>query len=65
METSQPAGVKHVGMKYRIVFINGRDLNIFDVQDVNLDGQWNRYTDGRGVLYLVDPAKVNYIEVKP
>jgi hypothetical protein len=51
-------------MKLRIVFQSGRDLNIFDCVEQNLDGSWNRYTDSKGRQYIVDPAKVNYIEVK-
>ena len=53
-----------VGKKLRVVFSSGRDLNIFDVQDMNVDGQWWRITDGKSRLYVVDPAKVNYTEQK-
>lgn len=53
-----------VGKKLRVVFTKGRDLNIFNVADFNVDGQWWRVTDGEGRLYVIDPAKVNYTEQK-
>jgi hypothetical protein len=61
---NEPIAEKTRGMKIRVVFTEGRDLNIFDVQDFNIDGQWWRITDGQGRLYVIDPAKVNYSEQK-
>lgn len=58
------SGIDITGKKMRIVFKKGRDLNIFNVQTMNVDGQWWRITDGDGHLYVVDPAKVNYTETK-
>ena len=51
-------------MKYRYVFKTGRDLNIFDVAEVNLDGQWHRVTDSTGRMFIINAAEVNYIEHK-
>lgn len=61
---AQGIAQKTKGKKIRVVFQQGRDLNIFDVQDFNIDGQWYRITDGQGRLYVIDPAKVNYTEQK-
>ncbi len=58
------SGIDITGKKMRIVFGKGRDLNIFNVQTMNVDGQWWRITDGDGHLYVVDPKKVNYTETK-
>ncbi len=58
------SGIDITGKKMRIVFAKGRDLNIFNVQTMNVDGQWWRITDGDGVLHVVDPKKVNYTETK-
>lgn len=52
------------GKKCRIVFKEGRDLNIFDIADYNVDGQWWRITDSKGRLYVVNPEHVNYSEQK-
>ncbi|QXP44075.1 hypothetical protein [Stappia phage SI01] len=52
------------GKKIRIVFKAGRDLNIFGVKNVNVDGQWWRITDEEDRLYVVNPAQVNYTEQK-
>ena len=47
--------------KRKVVFGNaGRDLNLHDVLEINLDGQWWRIKTADGKLVLVDPAKVNY-----
>lgn len=56
------SGIVIQGKKIRIVFKEGRDLNIFDIQSFNVDGQWWRITSGEGRFYIVDPAKVNYTE---
>lgn len=70
MKTAQTAkqaarsGIDITGKKMRIVFGKGRDLNIFNVQTMNVDGQWWRITDGDGHLYVIDPKKVNYTETK-
>ena len=70
MKTAQTAkqaarsGIDITGKKMRIVFAKGRDLNIFNVQTMNVDGQWWRITDGDGHLYVIDPKKVNYTETK-
>lgn len=58
------SGFDIVGKKVRIVFTQGRDLNIFNIQSFNVDGQWWRITDGDGHNFVVDPAKVNYTETK-
>lgn len=58
------SGIDITGKKMRIVFAKGRDLNIFNVQTMNVDGQWWRITDGDGHLYVIDPKKVNYTETK-
>lgn len=58
------AGLPVQGKKMRIVFKKGRDLNIFGLKHMNVDGQWWRITDSEGRLYIVDPAKVNYTETK-
>ena len=58
------AGIDITGKKMRIVFKKGRDLNIFNVQTMNVDGQWCLITDGDGHMYVVDPIKVNYMETK-
>ena len=58
------SGIDITGKKMRIVFGKGRDLNIFNVQTMNVDGQWWRITDGDGHLYVIDPKKVNYTETK-
>lgn len=50
--------------KLRIVFKQGRDLNIFGVVNTNLDGSWWRFTDDQGRLYIVNPDNVNYQEQK-
>ena len=63
-ETAKADLPKPPGKHYRIVFREGRDLNIFGVKDVNVDGQALRYTDHRDRLYIVYPAQVNYMEVK-
>lgn len=55
---------KPAGKHYRIVFREGRDLNIFGVKDVNIDGQALRYTDHKDRMYIVYPEQVNYMEVK-
>lgn len=58
------SGIDFKGKKIRIVFAEGRDLNVFDVQSFNVDGQWWRITDAKGAFYVVDPTKVNYTETK-
>lgn len=52
-------------MKMRVVFKQGRDLNIFRVRETNLKGQWNRYYDADERMYIVNPDSVNYIELSP
>lgn len=59
-----PIEVKTLGKKVRIVFKQGRDLNIFNVTDFNVDGSWWRITDGQGRLYVINPDNVNYQEQK-
>ena len=46
--------------KRKVVFQQGRDLNIRNVLEVNLDGSWWRIKNAEGQLILVDPSKVNY-----
>ncbi|QWY83588.1 hypothetical protein [Rhizobium phage RHph_X2_26] len=48
----------------RVVFKEGRDLNIHNVVKINLDGSWWRIWDEEGRFFLIDPNKVNYVEVK-
>lgn len=62
--TARNNGFVAIGKKMRIVFNTGRDLNVFNVQSFNVDGQWWRITDGEGRFFVVDPAKVNYTETK-
>lgn len=47
----------------RIVFKQGRDLNLFDVVQVNLNGSWWRIYTADGVMHLVNPAEVNYADI--
>lgn len=47
----------------KVVFEQGRDLNLRDVQKVNLDGQWQRVFTADGKLHLINSAKVNYITI--
>jgi hypothetical protein len=49
--------------KRKVVFAEGRDLNLRDVIEVNLEGSWWRIKTNDGKLYLVDPAKVNYAAI--
>ncbi|QIG68425.1 hypothetical protein EVB62_023 [Rhizobium phage RHph_TM33] len=49
--------------KRKIVFSEGRDLNLRDVTSVNLDGQWHRVTCADGSFYLVNPDRINYIKI--
>ncbi len=62
--TARNGGFEARGKKMRIVFREGRDLNIFKLASFNVDGQWWRITDEAGNFYVVDPAKVNYTETK-
>ena len=47
----------------KIVFCTGRDLNLRDVLEVNVEGSWWRIKTKDGKLHLVDPAKVNYASI--
>lgn len=49
--------------KRKVVFKEGRDLNLRDVVSVNLDGQWHRITTADGKLHLVNPDHINYITI--
>ncbi|QOE32089.1 hypothetical protein CPT_Palo_030 [Rhizobium phage Palo] len=49
--------------KRKVVFSEGRDLNLRNVQSVNLDGQWHRVATEDGSLYLVNPDHINYIKI--
>lgn len=49
--------------KRKIVFQQGRDLNLRDVLEVNVEGSWWRIYTADGKLHLVDPSKVNYASI--
>lgn len=49
--------------KRKIVFAQGRDLNLRDVLEVNVEGSWWRIKTADGKLHLIDPAKVNYASI--
>lgn len=47
----------------KIVFQQGRDLNLREVLEVNVEGSWWRIKTKDGKLHLIDPAKVNYATI--
>lgn len=57
-EVGRPVIAKRV----RVVFKEGRDLNLFNVVEINLDGEATRYADERGRTYTVNREAVNYVE---
>lgn len=62
MGTVSPA--KPPGKHIRVVFSDGRDLNIFGVTEELLGGSVLRFTDHAGSVFVVFPEKVNYMENK-
>jgi hypothetical protein len=49
--------------KRKVVFQQGRDLNLRDVVEINLDGQWWRVKTADGKLHIVNADKVNYATI--
>lgn len=49
---------KPKGLQISYRFIDGQQLNLFGVTDVNVTGTWYRVTDHEGSLFIIDPAKV-------
>ncbi len=56
--------VKPKGLHCRYVFANGKHLNIFNVQDINVDGEWFRVKDHNNRLYVINKEAVLYVEQK-
>ncbi|AUZ94735.1 hypothetical protein HOR97_gp17 [Agrobacterium phage Atu_ph03] len=59
-----PPMTKPRGLHCRYVFADGKHLNIFGVQDINVDGEWYRVRDGKGSLFIINKDAVLYIEQK-
>ncbi len=55
---------KPKGLHCRYVFTTGKHLNIFGVQDINLDGEWYRVIDHKDTLHVINKDLVLYIEQK-
>ena len=49
--------------KRKIVFEEGRDLNLRNVLEVDVSGQWTRIKTADGMFHLVNSAKVNYMSI--
>lgn len=49
--------------KRKIVFAQGRDLNLRDVLSIDVGGQWWRVKTADGKLHLVNAANVNYATI--
>lgn len=49
--------------KRKIVFEQGRDLNLRDVKEIDVGGQWLRVKTLDGGFHLINSAKVNYMSI--
>lgn len=59
-----PSLARPKGEHVRVVFKEGRDLNIFGVVDTNVQGGTIRYKDHAGDTFIVYPEAVNYLQIK-
>lgn len=49
--------------KRKVVFAQGRDLNLRDVLSIDVGGQWWRVKTADGKLHLVNAVNVNYATI--
>lgn len=49
--------------KRKVVFAQGRDLNLRDVVSIDVGGQWWRVKTADSKLHLVNAANVNYATI--
>lgn len=63
MNCTGPIGEEARGKWTKIVFKQGREINIFNIIGIKDTGTWSEYYDARGITYKVNLAEVNYIKI--